>query len=140
MWYVYAGISGLCATLMAILINTRLRGQDALLMTCLFSIVMTTLLILACFVLKKFQGFSLKNFEQRELIALLLTGVCAGVGYLAYFLALKHGPISSVVAIDRLGILYMVVISFMFLNAPFNIWSIVGAVCMVIGAYLITCT
>ncbi len=137
MWYIYAIISGLSSALMAIIINAKLKEHDALLMTSLFCMIMTTLFIIACFASKKFEGLSLKNVLMTDVIALVFTGFFAGLGYLSYFLALKHGPLNYVVAIDRLSVVYVAVLSIIILQSKFNIWHIVGAVCMVIGAYLI---
>jgi len=139
MWFLYAICSGLSAAFLALIINIGLKQEDALIMTSFFCVVMTIMLIAVCFITNRFENFSFSSLGKKELISLVLAGVAAGVGYLTYFLALKNGPICYVVAIDRLSILYVVILSFLFLNVKVNALTLAGSFLIVLGTYLISC-
>jgi len=138
MWLPYAFGSALCAALVAILGKLGLRSIDPTLATTIRSIIMALFLVLVAFTLKKFNGFSFSSLSHRDWILIALAGIAGALSWLFYFVALKNGPTTGVVAIDRLSIIFVVILAALFLSEGLTWRSVVGALLMALGALLIS--
>lgn len=138
MWLTYAFLSAFFAALVAILGKLGLKGIDSTLATTVRSVVMAVFLVLVSLSFGKFQGFSFDSFTQRDWLLIILSGIAGAVSWLFYFFALKDGAVSSVVAIDRLSIVFAIVLAGLFLGEALTWKSLLGAVFVVFGAILIT--
>lgn len=138
MWLLYALFSALTAALVAIFGKLGLQTLDSTLATTIRSIIMAAFLVLVSLSLKKFQGFSITSLGTRDWGLIVLAGIAGAVSWLFYFAALKIGLASRVAAIDRLSIVFVVLLSTLFLGEAFGWKSIIGALFMALGAILIT--
>lgn len=138
MWVVYALLSALTASLVAILGKLGLKSIDSTLATTIRSIVMTSFLVLVSLALQKFQGFSLQSFSQKDWILIILSGLAGATSWLFYFLALKTGLASGVSAIDRLSIVFVVILASIFLAEVLSWKSVLGSLLIVFGVLLIS--
>ncbi len=68
---------------------------------------------------------------------LILAGVAGALSWLFYFLALRDGAASAVVAIDRLSIVFVVVIAAVTLGETASWRTLGGAALMALGAFMI---
>lgn len=138
MWVIYAFISAITAALVAIFAKLGLKDIDSTLATTVRAIIMAGFLIIVSFFLKKFDGFSFTSFSGKEWTLIILAGVAGALSWLFYFLALKTGTATSVVAIDRTSIVFVVLLAALFLGEGFGWKAVVGALLMTAGALLIT--
>lgn len=138
MWLFYAFLSSITAALVAIFAKLGLKEIDSVLATTIRSVIMAGFLILTSLFLKKFEGFSLNSLAGRDWILIVLAGVAGALSWLFYFIALKYGFASKVVAIDRLSIIFVVVLAAIFLGESFGWKTALGALLMVAGAILIS--
>ncbi|MBI2618433.1 EamA family transporter [Candidatus Kaiserbacteria bacterium] len=138
MWLLYAFISALMAALVAIFAKLGLKDIDSTLATTVRAIIMAGFLVVVSFFLKKFDGFSLASFSSREWLLIALAGVAGALSWLFYFFALKTGLATGVVAIDRLSIVFVVILAALFLGEGFGWKAVIGALFMTAGALLIT--
>lgn len=138
MYLLYAFLSAITAALVAIFAKLGLKGIDPTLATTIRSLIMAGFLALASLLLKKFQGFSFNSFSSRDWLLIFLAGVSGALSWLFYFFALKYGLASKVVAIDRLSIVFVIILAALFLGEAFGWKTVLGAVLMVSGAILIT--
>lgn len=138
MWLIYAFLSAITAALVAIFAKFGLKGIDPTLATTVRSLIMAGFLILVSLLLKKFQGFSFNSFSSRDWLLIFLAGVSGALSWLFYFFALKYGLASKVVAVDRLSIVFVVVLAVLFLGEALGWKTVLGAALMVAGAILIT--
>ena len=138
MWLLYAFLSAGFAALVAIFGKLGLKSIDPTLATTLRAIIMAGLLVLVSFAFKKFEGFSLTSLSGREWVYIALAGVAGALSWLFYFTALRDGSAGAVSAIDRLSIIFVVILAAIFLGEAFT-WKIgLGAVFIALGAFLIT--
>lgn len=138
MWLLYAFISSITAALVAIFAKMGLKGIDSTLATTIRAIIMAVFLFIVSMFLKKFDGFSLNSFSSRDWLLIILAGIAGAISWLFYFLALKYGLADKVVAIDRLSIVFVVVLAALFLGEKLG-WKVAaGALLMAAGAILIT--
>lgn len=137
MWFVYALLSSITAALVAIFGKLGLKGVDSTLATTVRSIIMALFLVLVSLALNKFKGFSFGFLSARDWILILLAGISGALSWLFYFFALKSGQASKVVVIDRLSLVFVIILAALFLGEKLGLKQIFGALLMIGGALLI---
>lgn len=137
MWLILALLSAATAGAVAIFGKIGLKGIDTTLATAVRSVIMAVFLVSAAGVLGKFKDFSVFSFGAKGWIYIILAGVAGALSWLFYFAALKLGPASAVAAIDRLSIVFVVILAAFFLGEHITKYSFVGALFVVMGALLI---
>lgn len=138
MWLFYAFLSAAFAALVAIFGKLGLKNIDATLATTIRAIIMASFLFVLALSVGKFNGFSFASLSSRDWILIALSGVAGAISWLFYFVALKDGPASAVGAIDRLSIVFIVVLAAIFLGESFSWKTALGAALVSAGAILIT--
>ena len=138
MWLFYAFASAVMAALVAIFAKLGLKELDSTLATTVRAIIMAAFLVVVSFFLNKFDGFSLGSLSSREWTLIVLSGIAGALSWLFYFIAIKAGVVSSVAAIDRLSIVFVVFLAALFLGETLGWQTIVGALLMAAGAIFIT--
>lgn len=138
MWLIYAFFSSITAALVAIFAKIGLKDIDSTLATTIRAIIMALFLFVVSFSLKKFEGFSINSLSSRDWLLIILAGISGALSWLFYFLALKYGLVSKVVAIDRMSLVFAIILAALFLGEALGWKSVLGAALMIIGAILIT--
>ncbi len=83
-------------------------------------------------------GFSSQErLDTSSLFFVILAGVTGGLSWIFYIQALKYGPITHVVAIEPVHIVITMLLCALLLG-EWNVQYFVGAILIVIGAYLAT--
>lgn len=135
-WIIYALMSAVFASLVAIFGKLGMSHIDSALATSLRAIVMALFLFIVSLSLGKFG--QINTVDKRAIIFIVLSGVVGALSWLAYFLALKYGPPSGVAALDRLSVVFVLIFSVLFLSQKLTIQSGIGALLITIGAILMT--
>lgn len=78
-------------------------------------------------------GKNIKYVPLKELIFILLSGLATGASWLCYFKALKDGPASVVIPIDKLSILVTVAFSYVFFKEKLTAKAFVGFILITVG-------
>jgi bacterial/archaeal transporter family protein len=138
MYLVYAFLSAVTAALVAIFGKMGLKNLDSTLATTIRGIIMAVFLVIVSLFLKKFEGFSLSSLSNKDWLLIVLAGVCGALSWLFYFFALKIGLASRVAAIDRLSVVFVVILAAVFLGESLGWKTAIGALLMVGGAIMIT--
>ena len=134
-WVIYALLSAFTAGLVGIFGKIGLENVDSTLATTVRAFVMFLFLAVDSLSTKKFQ--LINRIDSRAFLFIILSGIMGAVSWLAYFLALKAGSVSKVVPVDRLSIVFAVVLAVLFLGESVNLASVLGIIIMVIGAVLL---
>ena len=137
-WIFYALLSGSSAALLAIVVKLYLKHINALFMTLLFSLLTFIFLLIFDLYTNKVDCKLVTSLNYKEWLALLAAAFLNGFAFICYMNALKCGRTGSVVALDRLGIIYVLILSAIFLQESFSIKAMIGAVVMIIGTILIS--
>lgn len=137
-WLLFSIMSALMASLVAIFGKLGLKNIDSTLATTIRSIVMALFLIIASFSLKKFDGFSFHSMVLKDWILIILAGIAGAMSWLFYFMALKSGNATKVVAIDRLSLVFVAILAFVFLGETLNWQEMIGVAMMVGGAIIVS--
>jgi transporter family protein len=136
-WLIFALLSSITAALVAIFGKMGLKGVDSTLATTIRAIIMTAFLVLVSFSLKKFDGFSLKSIASKDWLLIVLAGIAGALSWLFYFFALKSGSATNVVVIDRLSLVFVIILAAIFLRENFGWGTAIGAFLMIAGAIII---
>ena len=137
MWLLYAFLSAITAALVAIFGKLGLEKVDTTLATAVRAVVMAGLLVITALVLKKFDGFSVHAWTNKQWLYIILAGIAGALSWLFYFSALKLGLASRVAAIDRLSVVFVFIFAALFLGEPLKLKSSLGALLIAIGAIII---
>jgi transporter family protein len=138
LWLLYASLSAFTAALVAIFAKLGLQNIDTTLATTVRSVIMAAFFVIASLLLGKFSGFSLSSFAGREWLLIIGAGIAGALSWLFYFLAIKIGPVNGVVALDRLSLVFVIIMAAIFIGEALTWRVAAGAILMVGGALLIS--
>ncbi|MFH0873678.1 MAG: EamA family transporter [Candidatus Komeilibacteria bacterium] len=135
-WIIYALLSAVFAAAVAIFGKIGVSNIDSTIATTVRSVIMAAFLLIVSFALGKFNLLS--HFTNKALLYIVLAGIAGALSWLFYFYALKNGPASGVAALDRLSVIFVLILAILFLGEKLTWYSGIGAVLLVIGAILLT--
>lgn len=133
-WFLYALLSALFASLTSILGKIGISGVDSNLGTAIRTIVVFVMAWIVVFVTK--EQHSLRQIPRKELFFLILSGLATGASWLCYYRALKDGPASAVVPIDKLSILVTIAFSYAVFHEKLTKKALIGLGLLVAGTLL----
>lgn len=135
-WIIFALLAALSAAAVAILGKIGIQNLDSTLATTVRAVVMAVFLAAVSLILGKAK--LLGTISSRPFLFIALSGVAGALSWLFYFFALKTGPASAVAALDRLSVVFVLVLAVLFLGENLTIKAGLGAVLIAIGAILMT--
>ncbi len=131
MWKYYALLSALFAALTAILAKVGIKGISGNVATAIRTVVV--LFLAWGIVVVGGQLKDVKELSKANWIFLALSGLATGLSWIFYFKALETGDISKVAPIDKLSIVFVMIIAFVFLGEPLTVKTIVGGLLILCG-------
>jgi transporter family protein len=135
-WIVFALLSAVCAALVAIFGKIGVSSVDSTLATSVRAVIMAIFLLVVSISLGKIK--LLNTIDSEALMFIVLSGVAGAMSWLFYFFALKYGPATGVVAIDKLSVVFVLILVTLFMGESLTWKSGVGAVLLTIGAILMS--
>jgi len=133
-WIPLALLSAAAAAAVAIFGKIGIKNVDSTLATTIRSLVMAFFLVSASTLLGKWKLLSTIN--NRALLFIVLSGMAGALSWLFYFLALKTGPATGVAALDRLSVVFVLILSVLFLAEQLTWKTGAGALLITAGALL----
>ena len=130
-WLFYAVLSALFAAATSILGKIGIDGVESNLGTFIRTCVVLVMAWLVVLVTRS--GKNIKFVPLKGLIFILLSGLATGASWLCYFKALKDGPASVVIPIDKLSILVTVAFSYVFFKEKLTAKAFVGLNLITVG-------
>ncbi|WP_297126939.1 EamA family transporter [uncultured Eubacterium sp.] len=131
MWWLFALLSAVFAALTSILAKVGIEGVDSNLATAIRTMVVVGMSWLMVFVTNAQSGIT--NIGKKSWIFLVLSGLATGASWLCYYKAIQMGDVSKVVPIDKLSVVFTLVLAFIFLHEDFNAKSLVGCILIAAG-------
>jgi len=131
-WMVYALGSAFFAGLTAILGKVGVSGIPSNLATFLRTWVV--LAFAGAIVGARGEWQNPLRLPSRALVFLVLSALATGASWLCYYRALQLGPASKVAPVDKLGVVFAVVLAFAFLGEAPAPKTIAGAALVAAGA------
>lgn len=130
MWFVFALLSAVFAALTSILAKVGIDGVNSNLATAVRTVVVLAMAWGMVFITDAQKG--LPQISSKSWLFLILSGLATGASWLCYYRALQIGEASKVVPIDKLSVVFTLIMAFVFLHEKFTPKSIIG--CALIGA------
>jgi len=134
-WIIFALLSAFFAALVAIFGKVGISGIDNTLATTVRSFVMFIFLFGISAFLGVFKNF--KQIDNRSLTFIILSGISGALSWLCYFYALRTGNASAVAAIDRLSVVFVIILAAFFLTEKITIQVAIGGILLTLGAILL---
>lgn len=130
MWFVFALLSAIFASLTSILAKVGIDGVNSNLATAIRTVVVVVMAWGMVF-LTHAQG-GLSAISRRSWLFLILSGLATGASWLCYYRALQLGKASQVVPVDKFSVVLTLLLAFLFLHEQFTAKTLIG--CVLIGA------
>ena len=134
MWLLFALLSAVFAALTSILAKIGIEGVNSNLATALRTVVVVIMAWGMVFLTNAQNGLS--EIGKKSWIFLILSGLATGASWLCYYRALQVGEVSKVVPIDKLSVVFTLILAFVFLHKQFTVKSLVGCILIGIGTLL----
>lgn len=129
MWFIFALLSALFAALTSILAKIGISGVNSNLATAIRTLVVVVMAWGMVFLTNTQKGIS--EISQQSWLFLILSGLATGGSWLCYYRALQLGEASKVVPIDKLSVVFTLILAFVVLHEEFTTKSLIG--CLLIG-------
>ncbi|MFH1801899.1 MAG: EamA family transporter [archaeon] len=136
-WLVFALLSAVGAALVAIFGKVGLQGVDSHVATTIRALVMFIFLF-AVIAIEGKLSLSIKSFTNSKLMFyIVLSGIAGALSWLFYFLALQYGSVAQVAGVDRLSVVFAVILAALFLSENIDIKTGIGVSLITAGAIVI---
>lgn len=134
MWVLYALLAAFFAALTALFAKLGVRDIDSNLATA----IRTTIVLLLTWGIVVFSNLQsqIRTINRTTWIFLILSGIATGLSWLFYFKALQLGDVSRVAPIDKISVVFTIILAFIFLKEPVSPKVIAGAVLITLGGIL----
>jgi transporter family protein len=134
-WIFWALLSAFFAGITAVLAKIGVAGVDSNLATALRTTVV--LVFTWAIALATGPALSLRQLSNRTLIFLALSGLATGLSWLCYFRALQLGQASRVAPVDKLSVVFAIVLAALLLGERLTWQHYAGGALIVAGAVLL---
>lgn len=131
----YALGSAFFAGLTAILGKIGVQGINSNLATFVRTIVI--LFVTAAIISLRGEWQKIEFTSSRTLIFLVLSGIATGLSWLCYYRALQLGPASKVAPLDKLSVVFVIILALIFLGEKLTLKASLGAGLVVAGSLVL---
>ncbi len=135
MWWIYALLSALFASLTAIFAKIGITGVNSNLATAIRTIII--LMVAWGIVLARGEEKGITSLSKQNVIFLVISGIATGLSWIFYFKALQIGKVSQVAPVDKLSVALTIILSVLFLGEELTIKTILGALLIIAGTVVL---
>ena len=135
MWQVYAILSAVFAALTAIFAKVGVSNVNSHLATAIRTLVILFItwgIVFATVPLRE-----VKDVSKHTLLFLVLSGMATGLSWLFYFKALQVGEASKVAPVDKLSVVFTIILAFVFLGEPLSMKVVLGGLLILAGSLVL---
>jgi transporter family protein len=134
-WVAWALLSAVFAGITAVLAKVGVAGVDSSLATAIRTTVILAITWAIAYAASPAGGLALPG--RKTLLFLALSGVATGLSWLCYFRALQLGEASRVAPLDKLSVVFAIVLAGIFLRERLTWQQAVGGTLIVAGSLVI---
>ena len=134
MWFILALLSAIFAAFTSILAKIGIEGVNSYLATAIRTVVVVIMAWGIVF-LTNAQG-GIGDISKKSWIFLILSGLATGGSWLCYYKALQIGEASKVVPIDKLSVVFTLILAFVVLHEKFTPKSLIGCIFIALGTLI----
>ena len=131
MWWIYAILSALFASLTAIFAKVGVTNINSNLATGIRTVVV--FIMLWCIILARGEAKGISLLSKQNIAFLIISGIATGFSWLFYFKALQLGNVSQVATIDKLSVALTIILAIIFLGETLTLKTAIGAGLIIVG-------
>ena len=131
MWFILALLSAVFAALTSILAKIGIDGVNSNLATAIRTMVVVVMAWGMVFLTNAQNGIF--EISKRSWLFLILSGLATGASWLCYYRALQIADATKVVPIDKLSIVFTVILAALLLHEQLTFRSVIGCVLIAAG-------
>lgn len=134
-WMSWALLSALFAAFTAILAKKGVAHVEPNLATA----IRTTVVVVFAWVIAIAFGrpHQLGSLDRKTLALLTLSGIATGLSWICYFRALSLGQASKVAPVDKLSVVFVLLLAWPLLGEPLSLGKVLGAGLIAAGAIVL---
>jgi len=135
MWILFALLSAFFAALTSIFAKIGLDNINSNLVVA----IRTVIVLVMAWAIVFFTGKQneIANISQKNIVFLVLSGIATGLSWLFYYRALQIGEASKVIPIDKLSIVFGIIMAFIILKEAITAKTIIGGLLITIGTFVL---
>ena len=134
MWFILALGSSIFAALTSILAKVGIDGVNSNLATAIRTFVVLLFSWGLVFLTNAQSGIQM--ISRRSWLFLVLSGIATGASWLCYYKALQVGEVSKVVPVDKLSVVFTLILSAVILREQLTPKSVLGCALIAAGTLL----
>lgn len=134
MWWIYAILSAIFASLTAIFAKLGVANVNSNLATGIRTIVV--LIMIWAIILSKNEAKGISSLSKQNIFFLVISGIATGLSWLFYFKALQLGDVSQVAPVDKLSVALTIILAAIFLGETLTLKTTIGAL-LIIGGTIV---
>ena len=127
-------LSAFFAAVTSILAKIGIENVNSNLATAIRTLVVVIMSWLIVFITDAQTG--IHDISNKSWLFLILSGLATGLSWLCYYAAIKSGQVSKVVAVDKASVILTFLMAFIFLGEKFTLKSIIGAIFIGLGTFI----
>ncbi|TLV01388.1 EamA family transporter [Dyadobacter luticola] len=131
MWWVYALLSAIFASLTAILAKIGVTNVNSDLATAIRTVVI--LVVTWGLVVSRGEFNGITALSKHTLLFLVLSGLATGLSWIFYYKALQLGKVTQVAPVDKLSVALTILLSALFLKEALTLKTLIGAILIIAG-------
>ncbi|MGA9241583.1 MAG: EamA family transporter [Silvibacterium sp.] len=134
-WFIWALLSAIFAAATALLAKLGVINVDPNLATA----VRTTVVVLFAWMIALSLGThgGLVHIERRSWMFLIASGIATGLSWICYFRALSLGQASKVAPIDKLSVVFVILLAAPILGETITAKKMLGGLLIAVGAIVL---
>ena len=137
LWLFYALLSAVCAAFVSIFGKVGLEGLDSNAATAVRAVIMAVFLISIVLFQGNISNISEIFADRKALFFIACSGIAGALSWLFYFLALKHGQVSQVAPIDKLSVVFAVLLAIILFGENVSFFKGIGIALIAIGSLIL---
>lgn len=135
MWILFALLAAFFAALTAIFAKIGLDNINSNLAVAIRTIIVLIMAWSIVFFTGKHN--ELFNISQRNLLFLILSGIATGLSWIFFYRALQIGEASKVIPIDKLSLVFGIIMAFIILKETITVKTIIGGILITVGTFIL---
>lgn len=135
MWWIYALLSALFASLTAIFAKIGIANVNTDLATAVRTVIILVVAWGIATARGELQGITL--LSRQNILFLVLSGVATGLSWIFYYKALQLGKVSQVAPVDKLSVALTIVLSVVILKETLSVKAAIGAFMIIAGTLVL---
>lgn len=137
-WVILALLGAVAASLGTVFAKVGLADIPAHVVTTIRGIVMAIVVTLfTLFISKKVHISSFSELPISAWVFIVLSAVCGALSWLLFFQALSIGPAQGVTVLDKLSLIFTLILAALFLGESFTVKTAIGGLFVLLGTLLV---